>query len=69
MLPANTSSMQRIEQQTSGACVLKIQCGLNDLAGKASFLNDATACGSQAKPLLVFSICTHGPYHELWASV
>ncbi len=45
----------------SGACALKILHDLDDLAGSAD-------PGSHSKDQpIVFSICTEGPYHELWA--
>ena len=45
----------------SGACALKILHDLDDLAGRAHQGNH-----SQGQPM-VFSICTEGPIHELWA--
>ena len=45
----------------SGACALKIQHDLDDLACSA---NPESHANDQP---LVFSICTEGPYHELWA--
>jgi hypothetical protein len=45
----------------SGACALKILHDLDDLAGRAHPGNH-----SQGQPM-VFSICTEGPIHELWA--
>ena len=50
----------------SGACALKIQRDLGDLveqAAQGSGLGD----GEEAVGPLVFSICTQGPFHELWA--
>ena len=45
----------------SGACALKILHDLDDLASKA-------CPGSHTQGLhVVFSICTEGPIHELWA--
>ncbi|KAL8769854.1 MAG: hypothetical protein Q9209_004292 [Squamulea sp. 1 TL-2023] len=45
----------------SGACALKILHDLDDLAGRAD-----PESHSKDQPM-VFSICTEGPYHELWA--
>ena len=45
----------------SGACSLKILHDLDDLARKA---DPRSYCKGQ---LIVFSICTEGPTHELWA--
>lgn len=45
----------------SGACALKILHDLNDLACGAN-----PGSHSKEQPI-VFSICTEGPYHELWA--
>lgn len=49
----------------SGACALKIQHDLDELVDLAS---QGSGYGSHAgvNPL-VFSICTQGPFHELWA--
>ncbi|MCJ1344521.1 hypothetical protein MMC31_002724 [Peltigera leucophlebia] len=45
----------------SGACALNILHDLDDLARRAD-------SGSPSKDqLMVFSVCTEGPYHELWA--
>ena len=45
----------------SGACALKILHDLDDLAGRAD-------SGSHSKDQpMIFSVCTEGPYHELWA--
>lgn len=45
----------------SGACALNILHDLDDLARSAD-------PGSPSKDqLMVFSVCTEGPYHELWA--
>jgi hypothetical protein len=46
----------------SGACALKIQYDLDDLAQRASH---SSHC--QETTPLSFSICTQGPFHELWA--
>lgn len=53
----------------SGACALKIQHDLNYLAQRASPSKDAPSQRPHllAKIPLVFSICTQGPFHELWA--
>ena len=45
----------------SGACALKILHDLDDLAGRAR-----PGSHSQGQAM-VFSICTEGPIHELWA--
>ena len=45
----------------SGACALKILHDLDELACSANPGNS-----SKDQPI-VFSICTEGPYHELWA--
>ncbi|KAL8721196.1 MAG: hypothetical protein Q9225_002082 [Loekoesia sp. 1 TL-2023] len=45
----------------SGACALEILHDLDDLAGRAD-----PESRSRDQPI-VFSICTEGPYHELWA--
>jgi hypothetical protein len=45
----------------SGACALKILHDLDDLTGRAH-----PGSHSQGQPM-VFSICTEGPIHELWA--
>ena len=45
----------------SGACALKILHNLDDLAARAH-----PESHSQGQPM-VFSICTEGPIHELWA--
>ena len=45
----------------SGACALKILHDLDDLACSAN-----PESHSNDQPI-VFSICTEGPYHELWA--
>lgn len=49
----------------SGACALKIQRDLDAIAEVAS---PRSGLGSSAgNSHLVFSICTQGPFHELWA--
>ena len=52
----------------SGAMALKILHDLVDLADLANLadLSDDVSPGSRPPPL-AFSICTEGPYHELWA--
>lgn len=49
----------------SGASGLKIQLSLNELV-KRSTTNVAPSTSIDQPPLF-FSICTEGPYHELWA--
>ena len=51
----------------SGACALKIQLDLDSLTKQASAASDASDSAPQGPPLLFFSVCTEGPYHELWA--
>jgi hypothetical protein len=48
----------------SGACALKIQLDLELLTRQAKKRSGASP---RALPLLFFSVCTEGPYHELWA--
>lgn len=48
------------QSAVSGACALRILHDLNDLAGRAD-----PGSHSKNQPM-VFSICTEGPYHELW---
>lgn len=45
----------------SGACALTILHNLNNLTGKAD-----PESHPETQPI-VFSVCTEGPYHELWA--
>jgi hypothetical protein len=49
----------------SGACGLKIQLSLNELVKRST--PDVAPSPSKDQPPLFFSICTEGPYHELWA--
>lgn len=53
----------------SGACALKIQQDLDDLAQRASSSKSDPSHQRRPPPTtpLVFSICTQGPFHELWA--
>lgn len=48
----------------SGACALKI---LHDLADLANLADVTPGPHTTSHHPLVFSICTQGPYHELWA--
>jgi hypothetical protein len=48
----------------SGACGLKIQLCLDELAKDATTSSDILP--SKNQPPLFFSICTQGPFHELW---
>lgn len=45
----------------AGASGLKIQLSLNELVKRSTISSDA-----ENQPPLFFSICTEGPYHELW---
>ncbi|OAG39015.1 hypothetical protein AYO21_06735 [Fonsecaea monophora] len=49
----------------SGACGLKMQLCLNELVKRST--SDFALPSSTIQPPLFFSICTEGPYHELWA--
>lgn len=49
----------------SGASGLKIQLSLNKLVERTS--SNVSPIPSKDQPPLFFSICTEGPYHELWA--
>ena len=51
----------------SGACGLKIQMILDELVKRAIRSSDAPLISSKNQPQLFFSICSEGPYHELWA--
>lgn len=51
----------------SGACGLKIQLCLDELVKGATLSSDISPTLSNTPPPLFFSICTEGPYHELWA--
>lgn len=55
------------QASVSGACALKIQLDLEYLARQARKRSSAPSSSSRALPLLFFSVCTEGPYHELWA--
>ncbi|KAI9792923.1 MAG: hypothetical protein M1816_001245 [Peltula sp. TS41687] len=50
----------------SGACALKIQLCLDELANATTQNSDAMPTASNTTPPLFFSICTEGPIHELW---
>ncbi|OAL34130.1 hypothetical protein AYO20_06585 [Fonsecaea nubica] len=50
----------------SGACGLKMQLCLNELVKRST--SDFALPSSTIQPPLFFSICTEGPYHELWAN-
>lgn len=50
----------------SGACALKIQLCLDELAKNALASSDAPPMPTKDEPPLFFSICTQGPIHELW---
>ena len=49
----------------SGASALKIQLSLNELVKRST--SDTIPSPPKNQPPLFFSICTEGPYHELWA--
>jgi hypothetical protein len=49
------------QSAVSGACILKILHDLNDVSDRAH-----PGSRPQGQPI-VFSICTEGPIHELWA--
>ena len=51
----------------SGAGGLKIQLMLDELVKRATRSSDVPLTPSKNQPPLVFSICTEGPHHELWA--
>ena len=51
----------------SGAGGLKIQMMLDELVKRATRSFDVPLTPSENQPPLVFSICTEGPHHELWA--
>ncbi|KAL8835094.1 MAG: hypothetical protein Q9170_003450 [Blastenia crenularia] len=51
----------------SGAGGLKIQILLDELVKRATRGSDTSLTSLKDRPPLVFSICTEGPYHELWA--
>lgn len=50
----------------SGASGLKIQLCLNELVKRATG-SDVSPAPVDTSPPLFFSVCTEGPYHELWA--
>ena len=51
----------------SGASGLKIQLCLNELVKRATTSSDVPLMHSNTTPPLFFSVCTEGPYHELYA--
>ena len=51
----------------SGAGGVKIQLMLDELVKRATKSSDIALPTSKKQPALVFSICTEGPHHELWA--
>lgn len=51
----------------SGACGLKMQLMLDELVKQATKGSDVPSTPSKKQPPLIFSICTEGPHHELWA--
>ncbi|KAI9861208.1 MAG: hypothetical protein M1813_005381 [Trichoglossum hirsutum] len=51
----------------SGASGLRIQLDLNELVKRATTSSDVPPIYSNATPPLFFSVCTEGPYHELYA--
>jgi hypothetical protein len=51
----------------SGASGLKIQLCLNELVKSATTGSDVPPTPSNTLPPLFFSVCTEGPYHELYA--
>lgn len=54
----------------SGTCALKIVEDLNDLVRRASFTSEQPSPETQPTSTpnpVIFSICTQGPIHELWA--
>lgn len=51
----------------AGACGLKIQLVLDELVKCAIGKPDALPISSKDQPQLFFSVCSEGPYHELWA--
>lgn len=51
----------------SGASGLKIQLSLNKIFERAISYSDVPLTLSNEQLPLFFSICTEGPYHELWA--
>ena len=51
----------------SGACALKLLHDLDDLADQADRAESSSESHTKKVHPLVFSICTEGPFHELWA--
>jgi hypothetical protein len=51
----------------SGAGGVKMQIMLDELVERATRSSATPFTPSKNRPSLVFSICTEGPYHELWA--
>lgn len=51
----------------SGASGLKIQLRLNELVNRATTGSDVSPTPSNTSPPFFFSVCTEGPYHELYA--
>jgi len=51
----------------SGASGLKIQLCLNELVKRATTSSDVPPIHPNTTPPLFFSVCTEGPYHELYA--
>lgn len=51
----------------SGACGLKIQLMLDELIKRAARSSEHLLTPLTNQPPLVFSICSEGPQHELWA--
>ncbi|KAL9044208.1 MAG: hypothetical protein Q9214_002640 [Letrouitia sp. 1 TL-2023] len=55
------------QASVAGACGLKIQIMLDELVKRATRSSDVSLISSKNQPQLFFSICSEGPYHELWA--
>lgn len=51
----------------SGASRVKIQIMLDGLVKRATRSSDIPLIPSRNQPPLIFSICSEGPQHELWA--
>ncbi|KAF2789875.1 hypothetical protein K505DRAFT_340909 [Melanomma pulvis-pyrius CBS 109.77] len=51
----------------SGACGIKMQMMLDELVRRTTTGPYAPPTPLKSTPPLVFSVCTEGPYHELWA--
>ena len=66
-----STSKQVFEAQNqaavSGASGVKIQIMLDGLVKRATRSSDTPLMPSRNQPPLVFSICSEGPQHELWA--